>query len=113
MHLSTLKTLYHSYIYLKCSCRECRKIKHISIEVNEINVVSVENMADISIEVNEINVVSVENMADISIEVNEINVVSVENMADISIEVNEINVVSVERSIYFLRFTLYLLIQSL
>ena len=32
-------------------------------------------MADISIEVNEINVVSVENMADISIEVNEINVV--------------------------------------
>ena len=35
-------------------------------------------MADISIEVNEINVVSVENMADISIEVNEINVVSVE-----------------------------------
>ena len=31
----------------------------ISIEVNEINVVSVENMADISIEVNEINVVSV------------------------------------------------------
>ena len=30
-------------------------------------------MADISIEVNEINVVSVENMADISIEVNEIN----------------------------------------
>ena len=70
----------------------------ISIEVNEINVVSVENMADISIEVNEINVVSVENMADISIEVNEINVVSVENMADISIEVNEINVVSVERS---------------
>ena len=34
-------------------------------------------MADISIEVNEINVVSVENMADISIEVNEINVVSV------------------------------------
>ena len=35
-------------------------------------------MADISIEVNEINVVSVENVADISIEVNEINVVSVE-----------------------------------
>ena len=35
-------------------------------------------MADISIEVNEINVVSVKNMADISIEVNEINVVSVE-----------------------------------
>ena len=29
-------------------------------------------LADISIEVNEINVVSVENMADISIEVNEI-----------------------------------------
>ena len=38
-------------------------------------------MADISIEVNEINVVSVENMADISIEVNEINVVSVERTA--------------------------------
>ena len=37
-------------------------------------------MADISIEVNEINVVSVENMADISIEVNEINVVSVETV---------------------------------
>ena len=55
-------------------------------------------MADISIEVNEINVVSVKNMADISIEVNEINVVSVKNMADISIEVNEINVVSVKRS---------------
>ena len=35
-------------------------------------------MSDISIEVNEINVVSVENMADISIEVNEINVMSVE-----------------------------------
>ena len=35
-------------------------------------------MADISIEVNEFNVVSVENMADISIEVNEINVMSVE-----------------------------------
>ena len=35
-------------------------------------------MEDISIEVNEINVVSVENMEDISIEVNEINVVSVE-----------------------------------
>ena len=35
-------------------------------------------MADISIEVNEINVVSVKNMADISFEVNEINVVSVE-----------------------------------
>ena len=33
-------------------------------------------MEDISIEVNEINVVSVENMEDISIEVNEINVVS-------------------------------------
>ena len=27
--LSTLKTLYHSYIYgVYCSCRECRKIKH-------------------------------------------------------------------------------------
>ena len=35
-------------------------------------------MEDISIEVNEINVMSVENMEDISIEVNEINVVSVE-----------------------------------
>ena len=38
-------------------------------------------MADISIEVNKINVVSVENMADISIEVNEINVVSVKRSA--------------------------------
>ena len=38
-------------------------------------------MADISIEVNEINVVSVENIADISIEVNEINFVSVERSA--------------------------------
>ena len=38
-------------------------------------------MAGISIEVNEINVVSVENMAGISIEVNEINVVSVERSA--------------------------------
>ena len=38
-------------------------------------------MGDISIEVNEINVVSVENMGDISIEVNEINVVSVERTA--------------------------------
>ena len=38
-------------------------------------------MEDISIEVNEINVVSVENMEDISIEVNEINVVSVERSA--------------------------------
>ena len=55
-------------------------------------------MTDISIEVNEINVLSVENMTDISIEVNEINVLSVENMTDISIEVNEINVLSVERS---------------
>ena len=35
-------------------------MRDISIEVNEINVVSVKNMADISIEVNEINVVSVE-----------------------------------------------------
>ena len=39
-------------------------------------------MEDISIEVNEINVMRVENMEDISIEVNEINVVSVENMED-------------------------------
>ena len=38
-------------------------------------------MEDISIEVNEINVVSVENMEDISIEVNEINVMSVERSA--------------------------------
>ena len=38
-------------------------------------------MEDIGIEVNEINVVSVENMEDISIEVNEINVVSVERSA--------------------------------
>ena len=38
-------------------------------------------MEDISIEVNEINVVSVENMEDVSIEVNEINVVSVERSA--------------------------------
>ena len=38
-------------------------------------------MEDISIEVNEINVVSVENMEDISIEVNEINVVGVERSA--------------------------------
>ena len=41
----------------------------------------VENMAHISIEVNELNDVSVKNMADISTEVNDINVVSVENMA--------------------------------
>ena len=40
-------------------------------------------MEDISIEVNEINVVRVENMEDISIEVNEINVVRVENMEDV------------------------------
>ena len=38
-------------------------------------------MEDISIEVNEINVVSVENMEDISIEVNEINVVNIERSA--------------------------------
>ena len=38
-------------------------------------------MEDISIEVNEINVVRVENMEDISIEVNEINVMSVERSA--------------------------------
>ena len=35
-------------------------------------------MEDISIEVNEINVMSVKNMEDISIEVNQINVMSVE-----------------------------------
>ena len=53
-------------------------------------------MADISIEVNEINVVSVERTAKGYLSLKN-HVLSVKNMADISIEVNEINVVSVER----------------
>ena len=38
------------------------KCNEISIEVNKINVMRVENMEDISIEVSEINVMRVENM---------------------------------------------------